>query len=69
MLRFSNYKTDFTFELFNSTLSNYYQAQLSSTGSAQNIFHLFCLADTVTTVLGEFDYVDIMNGLFYSFGS
>jgi hypothetical protein len=70
MTRTHKYTTDSIFELFNSNLGSYYQVQASSSGSsAQNIFDFFCLVDHATTVLGEFDYVDSLNGQFYSLGS
>ncbi len=69
MLRSSKYITDSIFELTKSTLGNYYEAQVSTTGSAQNLFDFFCLVDPANTVLGEFDYVDELNGQFYSLGS
>ena len=69
MMKTTKYAAEFTFELFNSTLNNYYQTIHTSTGSAQKIYHFLCLASSTSTVLGEFDYVDSLNGLFYSLGS
>ena len=69
MIRSSKYATDLIFELFNSTSGNYYQVQAASTAAAQNIFDFFCLVDPATTVLGDFDYIDSLNGQFYSLGS
>ncbi len=52
------YNYDFTIQLINSSLNNYYQINSSSNGYLYDIFDFVCFSDTSKIVLGDFEYLD-----------
>ena len=52
MVKYIQYKTDFKFELTNSTNGNYLQVDVQTNGSAYFYVDFLCIADISTTTAG-----------------